>query len=168
MAKPNLTAEFLHKLFSYDPASGIIVRRVSTGGAKAGEAAGCMRSDGYMQISINRIKYQSHRVAWVLMTGYWPTNFIDHKNSVRNDNRWDNLREATDAQNQQNQRRAQKHNNCGLLGVSRDRKRWRATLRLNNKQIHIGTFDTPQDAHAAYLKAKASLHPFQTLTPTAS
>jgi hypothetical protein len=97
------------------------------------------------------------------MTGEWPTHQVDHKNSVRNDNRWENLRLATNAQNQQNLRKARADNSSGFLGVFPNKNRWSAQIAINGKSKCLGTFDTPELAHAAYLKAKASIHEFQTL-----
>lgn len=80
------------------------------------------------------------------------------------DNRIANLREATAAENPQNQRRAHSHNKAGLLGVSETPGgRYAASIKAGGKRRYLGRYATPEDAHAAYLKAKQEMHPFGTL-----
>lgn len=98
------------------------------------------------------------------MTGEWPAHQIDHEDTDKSNNRWVNLRVATNAQNKQNIRKARSDNKCGLLGVCRDGGRWRAQIKVLYRNKHLGSFASPEQAHAAYLEAKARLHPFQTLT----
>lgn len=60
----------------------------------------------------------------------------------------------------QNQRRAHANSTSGFLGVhykARNNK-WAAQIQVNKKRKHLGLFDTPEEAHAAYLKAKRELH----------
>jgi hypothetical protein len=87
------------------------------------------------------------------------TTMIDHKNGHGWDNRRDNLRPATYAQNNRNQRLA-KNNTCGLKGASfhKASQSWRAQIKLDGKKIHLGLFATAADAHAAYCRASAKLH----------
>lgn len=96
------------------------------------------------------------------MTGEWPTCEIDHKNCIRHDNRWDNLREAKTFANKQNQKKAQRNNRTGLLGVSPCRGKFRATIYLKKdgkkNQYYLGDYPTPELVHTAYLKAKRQLH----------
>ena len=58
--------------------------------------------EGYIQISINDKLYKGHRLAWFYVHGAWPKDQIDHVNGKRDDNRLENLRECTNAQNSQN------------------------------------------------------------------
>lgn len=112
---------------------------------------------GYLTVRIFGRSYKAHRLAWLYMTGAWPALDVDHKNGVHDDNRWDNLREVTMSVNQQNQRKAQRGNVVGLLGVSAKRKKFSARIHLNGKTILLGVHDTPEMAHAAYLKAKREI-----------
>lgn len=161
-----LTAERLRELLHYNKATGDFTWRVcSNGYTRAGYIAGHMTKCGYWNIQIDRRKYCAHRVAWLYVYGEWPKVQIDHINGRRLDNRWCNLRLATQSENNQNQRAANSRNKCGFLGVSRHGPRWRANIGINGHKKHIGVFDTPELAHAAYLAAKARLHPFQTITP---
>ena len=153
-----LTAERLRELLHYDPETGVFTRLVRSGPAKVGDAAGTATTSGYIQIRVDGGQYLAHRLAFLCMTGEWPSQFVDHVNGVRDDNRWSNLRPATPSENLQNVRRARADSQTGLLGVSRDRQRFRAQIKVDGQHIYIGTFDTPEQAHAAYLAAKRKLH----------
>lgn len=129
----------------------------------AGKPAGYTDPDGYIQIRIDKKLYQAHRLAWLYMTGEWPpSGFVDHVSTVVTDNRWVNLRDATKKINQENRRRAGRNNKAGLLGVSPNGKRWAATINTTEngerKHHYLGTFDTPDQAHQAYVEAKRKHH----------
>jgi len=104
-------------------------------------------------------RYSAHRLAWLFVHGTFPANTIDHINGAGEDNRIINLREATRSDNARNARTS-KRNTSGLKGVNfrPDRKKWRASIRVNRKSIHLGLFSTREEAHAAYVAAAASLH----------
>lgn len=161
-----LDAETVRKLFHYDPESGAFTWRPRPGdmfadarscaawhSRCAGKQAGFLNS-GYLEFSWNNRRYRVHRAIWIWMTGEWPPLFMDHKNRNRADNRWANLRLATRRQNQGNRGKA-KHNTTGFKGVRFHPKpgRWSAQLRLSGKTGHLGMFDTPEEAHAAYCEA---------------
>lgn len=161
-----LTVEAVTARISYDPETGNFTRIVAAGGRKAGEVCGCLNAEGYIQIDILGVKTLAHRLAWFVMTGAWPENDIDHWDTVRHHNWFANLRPATRGQNMQNLRSAHCDSRTGLLGVtpSANGQRYVAQLRRPNGGSHyIGTFDTPQAAHAAYVEAKVRHHEFQTI-----
>jgi hypothetical protein len=157
-----LTAEFLRNALFYNPATGVFWHRYKSKSTIAGH----LRSDGYVAIMVHWKWYAAHRLAWMYVHGSMPCECIDHINGIPSDNRIVNLREATNAQNQQNQRKAQKNNKSGMLGVSprKGRKKWGAVIRINYKSIWLGGFDSKEEAAAAYLAAKASIHPFETIS----
>ena len=101
----------------------------------------------------------AHRLVWLYVYGKFPSNAIDHINTIGNDNRFSNLREVTNSQNQMN-RKNQKNNTSGYKGVCYEKltNKWRATIGLNNKLKSIGNFDTKEEAAEAYRKASALLH----------
>lgn len=89
---------------------------------------------------------------------------VDHINGARGDNRWANLRKVSRSVNLQNQRGARPGSVSGLLGVApAPGGRWRASIRVNNTQTHLGYFADPNEAHKTYLKAKRKLHEGNTL-----
>jgi len=88
-----------------------------------------------------------------------PDGDIDHIDGDRSNNKLSNLRIVTRAENMQNQRKAKGNSRIGLLGVSANKGRWMARIKRNGVMRHIGTFDTPQQAHAAYIAEKRVFHP---------
>ncbi len=159
MPKPLVTADRLRHLLAYDAETGLFTRRISVVGrnGRAGAIAGTPHK-GYVQIQIDRRPYKAHRLAWLYMTGEWPAAEVDHRNTVKSDNRWDNLREADRTLNAENQRRAHRDSQSSVLGVTKNHKRWMANITINGRQQYLGTFDTPQIAGEAYLAAKRQHH----------
>ena len=93
------------------------------------------------------------------MTGEWPANDVDHiDGSRKNGNRFANLRLATRQENLRNSRLSRR-NQIGLKGVNKctTTGRYRAEIYVNGKNLHLGRFDTPELAHAAYVDA-ARIH----------
>lgn len=116
-----------------------------------GKAAFTQReSNGYFVGRIHGVRYKAHRVAWLLTYGRWPDNCIDHINGDRSDNRISNLRDVSKADNARN---AKRRVNCtsGVTGVhwNRARQKWRAIIHFNKRCIHLGLFDTIEEAAAA-------------------
>lgn len=159
----NITQERLKELFDYDKELGHLIRRVRTSpNTRPGEVAGRVNNKGYRQTMIDKQRHMEHRLVWLYVHGEWPSMEVDHINGVRDDNRIENLRLATRAQNQQNVG-IRSHNTSGYIGVTWYPKlsRWRAQIKANGKKMHIGLFDCPVEAHNAYLAKKAELHTFQ-------
>lgn len=146
-----VTAEMVRERFRYDPETGEIFHLKDIGGCRAGELAGSRMKSGYLNIGINGLRFLAHRVAWLYMTGEWPPMMIDHKDGHKHNNRWNNLRPATPTQNNQNSA-GQKRNASGHKGVTwyPKSKKWRVLIRYDNKQRHIGLFETIEEARAAY------------------
>src|SRR6266436_553333 len=94
--------EGFKQLLEYNPESGEFFWRISSRGARAGDLAGSVYGNGYRYIQINDLDYRAGRLAWFFMTSEDPLDFIDHKNGLRDDNRFENLRVATNSQNQAN------------------------------------------------------------------
>lgn len=88
-----------------------------------------------------------------------PGVLVDHRNGDGLDNRRENLRLATRAQNGRN-RRIDRDSTTGLKGAYFDRRsaRWRASIRVDGVKVHLGCFDSAENAHAAYAVASARLH----------
>lgn len=163
--RPTLTASRLREVLHYDPLTGIFKWRVSLRNGKSpGDIAGALDGYGYFKIGLNERLYLSHRLAWLYMTGEWPPTGIDHINGEKGDNKWNNLRLASDAENAQNQRRAQSNSKSGILGVHpRPNGRYEARIRIAGKSRYLGTFSTTEEAYAVYVQAKRELHPMGTL-----
>lgn len=144
-----VTTERLYELFRYDSKTGYLVRR------STGKVAGSRHAKGYRQIAIDRQGYLLHRVIWFFVYGFWPPSQIDHINRQRDDNRITNLRMATQSENNANQPVRKDNQTSGLKGVTLHRKTglWRARLKKDSREISLGYFNTPEEAHAAYCKA---------------
>ena len=154
----------LKKLLHYDPETGVFVWIVhKSSHALNGAIAGIVRKSGYVEFDINRKRYRAHRLAWLYMTGKWPTNQIDHKNGDRTDNRWENLRDVTPLINSQNQSKARSDSRSGLPGaflrVYGGRTRYYSLIQTKGRFHYLGTFPTAEAASEAYLLAKKKLHP---------
>ena len=157
--KPLPSIELLRELFSYDPETGLLTRKISLGSrGMCGCVAGSLNNLGYLTVGILGRKIGVHRVAWAIHFGAWPVNDIDHKDGVKSHNWVQNLRDVTADVNIQNRKSAQTNNKTGLLGVSPNRARFSASIKNMGVKVHLGTYNTPEEAHAVYLKAKRELH----------
>lgn len=161
-----LTQARLKELLHYDPETGIFTwnsRPLSDFPSKnahgtwntryAGKRSGVDVGHGYRKISINNQRHYEHRLAWLYMTGSWPSSLIDHKNENGLDNRWPNLREATKSTNGANRRAARSGNKTGFRGVTLLKQKYMAQCQISGSPKYLGLFNTPEEAHAAYAKA---------------
>jgi hypothetical protein len=154
-----LTADRVRQALKYDAGTGVFTWRIGRQGAAAGSVAGCVDIYGYRIIGMDRRGYRAHRLAWLYAYGHWPTAEIDHIDGDRLNNRIANLREATRSENQRNVG-VTRSNTSGFKGVywyPRDRK-WQAKIMLGGKSKHLGLFDSPDLAHAAYCEAAGRIH----------
>jgi hypothetical protein len=144
----------VNDLLDYCADTGFFVWRNSRGRVKAGDIAGHVRYDGYISLRIKGEPILAHRLAWLIATGAFPCNEIDHINCVRHDNRIINLRESNHSQNNDNVS-LQVNNTSGYKGLSwhKQKECWRATITINGKQKHLGLFTDKLAAHAAYCEA---------------
>jgi|SRR5882757_1320444 len=150
-----ITFEELKYLFHYDPETGDFIRLVTTNyNAKIGDLAGSFDKYGYRQINIRGKIYKAHRLAWLYMTGEWPNGIIDHKNMVRTDNRFSNLRVTNHSCNLAN-RDKNKNNTSGAKGVwwHKAANKWTASITVNRKSIYLGLFDSLEEASTKYNEA---------------
>ena len=161
MSKPTtITSELLRSVVRYEPETGAFYWLVDRGPKHVGDRAGTITQQGYRQLTINTIAARANRMAHLYMTGSHPVGQMDHINGDRQDDRWENLRDVTPSMNMQNRKAAQATNKSGLLGVFflRRKNKWTARLRRRGVDHYIGHFDTPEQAHAAYLAKKRKVH----------
>jgi hypothetical protein len=150
--KDTLTQEELKQILSYSYLDGKFTWLVKPSKRIcAGATAGSISRSGYSEIRIKRKLYYAHRLAWLYMTGDWPKDHIDHINGIKDDNRFCNLREATNQQNQFN--RSVK----GYSFLKPYNKYW-SQICVGGKRISLGYFTTEQEARNTYLKAKIKYH----------
>lgn len=156
----DLTPDRLRKLVDYDPASGLFHHRDPVGmRVKPGDAAGFVNDRGYVLIVVDGRKYRAHHLAWFYVHGRWPVGKLDHRDRNRSNNRIDNLREATNSQNQAN-RAKQSNNTSGFKGVYwiASAGKWLAKIVHKGKQHHLGLHATPEAAHDAYRRGAERIH----------
>jgi HNH endonuclease len=163
MIRNKLTAERLRELLRYDPKTGVFTWLVleTKNQVKAGDVAGYInnggKGGGYLKIRVDGHGYRAHRLAWLYMTGTWPHEQIDHIDRNRANNRWCNLREATQAQNQANSRLRKARDFKGAY-FHKCSGKLQAAIQSNGRQIHLGLFDTPEQAWVAYAFAAWKYH----------
>ena len=156
----NLTQDLIKHYFSYNPETGIFIRKIATAqSSKVGEVAGGKDDKGYIRIRINGSKYRAHTLAWIYMYGEIPQQ-IDHINGIKDDNRICNLRIADNFINSQNKHTKPKSNKTGYFGVHFDSgsKKFRARISHKGQYIHLGLFDDPSEAEKVYLQEKRRIH----------
>jgi len=152
-----LSAAQARELLAFDPDTGTIVRKIQARGYAKGNKAGFRNFHGYTSLRVAGKTYRAHMVAWLLHYGEWPRMAIDHINGDKTDNSIKNLRLATPSINSQNLR--SRVNRTGFPGVHKNGSGWSSAIRVNNKRHSLGTYSTPEEAYAAYLRAKTELHP---------
>ena len=142
----------LRELFAYEPTEGVLSFK------RTNKPAGFNNGRGYTLVTVDRVTWPAHRIIWEWCHGVCLTSDdeIDHIDGDRGNNRIENLRKATRAQNQWNAK-VRKDNTSGFKGVSWHKKQqaWTANISINGKVKFLGTFRTPEEAHDAYAaKAK--------------
>jgi HNH endonuclease/AP2 domain len=160
-----LTQEIVRELLDYDPLTGALTWRDrgrhwfrsdrdcdAWNTRHAGKPVGSADSmrKGYLSVVLFHRTYQAHRVIFLLMTGHWPADQIDHDNHNRADNRLKNILEATNLQNQRNQT-LRNDNTSRRVGVQwrADRGKFEAKIGVKGQTIGLGHFDTFEAACAA-------------------
>lgn len=162
--RTDLSRETVAAILDYSPATGIFRWRFrpllpKTWNTRcAGTIAGQI-SNGYRCIQVaGKGAYYAARLAWLLHYGVWPQAQIDHINGVRDDDRIINLREANNAQNNQN-RAAQRNNIDGARGLSlHPTAGWRVRLMARGVAHDLGYFQDRAEALAARKSLEDRLH----------
>jgi len=162
--------EFIKECLIYNPDSGIFTWKhrpvehfVSSKGYAIWNAryAGCRAGTEFQsnnkkcptykkrKISINNRPYSEHFLAWILFYGKDPDGPIDHIDGDATNNKISNLRIVSHSENHRN-RKIQSNNRSGKQGVSRTSNgKWRARIKINGKEMHLGTFKTFEEAVGA-------------------
>ena len=135
------------RLFSYDPETGVVTRKIATSRrVKAGSVVGYDDSKGYKRFILRGRKYFVHRLVWLLAHGQWPPGEMDHINRDPSDNRLENLRVVSSTENKKN-RRMFSNNKSGVKGVYKTpHGSWSAEIYVDSKKIRLGWHKDKQDA----------------------
>jgi hypothetical protein len=157
MFNKDITREEAMQLLEPDFNAGKLYWKKRRGGAAvAGGEAGSLIPSGYIKVKLKDKSYPVHRIMWLLAYGVHPDRFVDHINGDKTDNRLCNLRLVTKAENAKN-RLPIKNSATGLNGVvwAKDRGKWRAFIRWDNKLEHLGTYEDFFEAICARKSAEA-------------
>jgi len=149
--KPLPSQEELHKFFEYKEGN-LYWKTKAARCIKIGDEVGYLGIDGYVVLTLNKLKYKMHRIIWVYHYHTISSNLqIDHIDGNKANNSIENLRLATSSQNKANSKRAYANSKSNILGVfwCKKRNKWRARITKNNKKIHLGYFLNQDDAIAA-------------------
>lgn len=144
------------KLFEYR--EGALYWRNTRGTAKAGSQAGTIRKDGRRDICLYGKKYLDYRIIFLMHHGYLP-DCIDHIDNDVSNNRIENLRPATIAQNAQNSK-CRINSKSGVKGVflHKATNKWSVSLWVKRVRKYIGLFDTIEEATEAATQARNQYH----------
>ena len=120
---------------------------------KGNKVAGCLdKTTGYIRVGIGGQLLSAAKVAWYLWNKAWPLHFIDHINGNRADNRIINLRTVTPRMNAQNR---VEHRAGHLQGIAFQKRsgKYISRIHINGERKYLGQYNTPEEAHNAYLNA---------------
>lgn len=148
MENVKIILEELSKYLRYHPRLGIFTWKITRRGkALEGDIAGTHNPNGYVYMTINGKDYKAHRLIWLFETGDWPVDQIDHINEVKCDNRFSNLREATNGQNKVNTSK-RVDNKSGITGIhwEKTRKKWVVQTRVSKFLRRKKRFNTIEEA----------------------
>lgn len=158
-----LTQEYLKSILHYNPDTGVFIWKVNIYSGmnynichiKFGDIANSISSHGYIRISINKKRYQAHRLAWLYVYGEFPKDQIDHVNHIKTDNRIANLRCVSSQENNKNSSK-RKDNTSGHVGVvwHKHLNKWQAQIKVNQKNIYLGLFEDLSEAIGARKQAE--------------
>lgn len=142
----------IRELLDYDPETGVFVWKTKRRGkGTIGKPVGFVHPNGYLRICVDYRLYMAHHLAWLFIHGELPTKQIDHIDGDRLNNRASNLRLCNHAQNAGN-RKVHRNSKTGVKGVSliRSTGRFGAWIKVDGKSINLGSFQTIEEAGAAY------------------
>lgn len=148
----SVTQERLHELLEYNPVTGIFVHKKRKQGTKVGEEAGSVDTRGYRVMSILGVRDYAHRLAYIYKYGSIPDGYvIDHIDRNKGNNSIGNIRLATSSSNSQNKIA---NGYCYIEA----RNMYQAYIETNNTRVHLGYFNTKEEASLAYKEARERTH----------
>lgn len=147
----------IEAFIQYDHESGVFTRMGKNGVWKK---TGSKGKNNCVEVSITGTSYKAHRLAWAWMTGEQPPSGIDHIDGDPSNNQWVNLREANQFQNMRNADVVRKIYDLprGVTPSKQKIPKFRARIQVGKKNVHLGGFDTPEEASEVYQLAAELLH----------
>lgn len=153
-------AAIAREWLDYDSKTGHLFWKKKGRKAIPGARAGTVGTHGYRQVYIGGKSHREHRICWLVVNGEFPSAELDHINGRKDDNRMENLRVVTRAENLQNIHDAHARSSSGVRGVRFDRRRgiWTAEIQAFGVKRFLGAFSDKGAAEEAYRAAKRRLH----------
>lgn len=154
-----ITQDYLKSQLNYCMETGKFTRNMRTRKFKQGAECGTLRSSGYVIISIDRVLYRAHRLAWLYVTGEWPSDEMDHVNGDRSDNRFVNLRVCNRSQNGFN-KGVRRDSGVGVKNVLyyKDWGKYCVRIRVSGKDYNYGPFSSIDEASSVAAHAQTIHH----------
>lgn len=156
--KPSMTQDELKSILHYDLDTGLFTWLISPAKQTLiGTVAGHRNEKGYIKIGYKRKIYAAHRLAWLYVTGEWPVDQIDHWDLIKDNNRWLNLRECSNRENQFNQN-VRIDNLLGVRNISKRKGKFMVRFQYNGKHRSFGTFSSLEEAKTRADHLRKELH----------
>ena len=140
----------------FDYVDGQLIAKTDNNKRKAGDALRSITGKGYLSGSVNGRKCRVHRLVFLYFYGFMPSQ-VDHIDGNRQNNQIENLREATSAQNNQNRVATGASKIKGVVWHKQSKK-WVASICINRKSVHLGSFEKIEDAAQVATDARKKLH----------
>ena len=139
-----------------DYVDGKLIAKTNSKQRKVGTVLGTLTPKGYLLASVQGRLQRVHRLVFLYHHGYMPIQ-VDHIDGNRINNKIENLREATSSQNNQNRKAT---SSSGIKGVvwHKQSKKWVASICVNRKSVHLGSFLSIEEAALVANKARQSAH----------
>lgn len=139
-----------------DYVDGKLIAKINSKQRKVGTVLGTLTPKGYLLASVQGRLQRVHRLVFLYHHGYMPIQ-VDHIDGNRINNKIENLREATSSQNNQNRKAT---SSSGIKGVvwHKQSKKWVASICVNRKSVHLGSFLSIEEAALVANKARQSAH----------
>ena len=153
-----ITQERVRELFDYREDGALVWKVKKARHINIGDVAGHATERGYVEVRFDRRPCLAHRIVFLWHHGWLPVQ-VDHRDANKANNRIDNLRPATQPQNEWN-KAAPASNTSGFKGVHwhAPSQTWHARISVERTRRHLGAFASPEDAHAAYVEAALKYH----------
>ena len=156
--KPLPPIEELREFLCYEPDTGLFRWKFSGRGTEANSVAGSLHSKGYIDVTINKKRFKGHRLAWALYYNQDPGEMqIDHIDKNKSNNKIINLRLASNRENGANSG-PQRNNKLGVKGICCEKGKFKARIKSNGKNYHLGCYDTIEEASDVYCAAAEELY----------
>ena len=152
-----ITQEYVRQVFNYKDGDLFWNIKPNTR-VRIGDKAGSQDAKGYLYLSLDRKKYPVHHIVFLYFNGYLP-KMIDHIDNIKNNNKIENLREATYSQNNRNVL-LRKDNKSGIKNVFFEKwtKKWKVMLRIDGKRKCFGRYSDVDLAELVAIEARNKYH----------